>query len=38
MLEAIQKLPNPLVERDADLAEAIAEGDRVGHFVTDAVQ
>jgi integrase len=38
MLEAIKKLPNPLVQGDADLAEAVAEGDRVGHFVTDAVE
>jgi len=38
MLEVVEKLPNPLVQRDADLAEAVAEGDRVGHFVTDAVE
>jgi hypothetical protein len=33
MLEAIEKLPNPLAERGADLAEAVAEDDRLGHFV-----
>jgi len=38
MLEAIEKLPNPLVQGGADLAEAVAEGDRVGHFVTETVE
>jgi integrase len=38
MLEAIEKLPNPLVRGGADWAEAVAEGDRLGHFVTKAVE
>jgi integrase len=38
MLEAIEKLPNPLVQGGADLAEAVAEGDRLGHFVTKTVE
>ena len=38
MLEAIEKLPNPLVQGGADLAEAVAEGNRVGHFVTETVE
>jgi integrase len=37
MLEAIEKLPNPLVQGGADLAEVVAEDDRPGHFVTEAV-
>jgi len=36
MLEAIEKLPNPLV--GADLVEAVAEDDRLGHFVTEAAE
>jgi hypothetical protein len=36
MLEAIEKLPNPLV--GADLVEAVAEDNRRGHFVTEAAE
>jgi integrase len=38
MLEAIEKLPNPLVQGGADLAEGVAEDDRPGHLVTGAVE
>jgi integrase len=38
MLEAIETLPNPLVQEGADMAKAVAEGDRLGHFVTEAVE
>jgi integrase len=38
MLEAIEKLPNPLVQGSADLIKAVAEDDRPGHFVTEAVE
>src|ERR1700730_15582403 len=37
MLEAVEKLPNPLVQGGADLVEAVAEDDRPGHFITEAV-
>jgi hypothetical protein len=36
MLEAIEKLPNPLVQGDADFVEAVA--DRPGHVVAEAVE
>jgi hypothetical protein len=36
MLEAIEKLPNPLVQRDADFVEAVA--DRPLHVVAEAVE
>ena len=38
MLEAIEKLPNPLVQGSADLVEAVAEDDRPEHFVAEAVE
>jgi hypothetical protein len=38
MLEAIEKLPNPLVQGGADFVEAVAEDDRPAHFVTEAVE
>jgi integrase len=38
MLEAIERLPNPLIHGGADLVEAVAGGDRLGHFVTKAVE
>jgi integrase len=38
ILEAIEKLPNPLVQGGADLVEAVAEDDRPGHLITEAVE
>jgi integrase len=38
MLEAIEKLPNPLVQGDADFVEAVAEDQGPAHFVTEAVE
>jgi hypothetical protein len=36
MLEAIEKLPNPLVQGDGDFVEAVA--DRPGHVVAQGVE
>ena len=38
MLEAAETLPNPLVQGAADMAKAVAEGDKLDHFVTEAVE
>jgi integrase len=38
MLEAIEKLPNPLAQGGADLVEAVAEADRPSYFVTQAAE
>jgi len=38
MLEATETLPNPLVQGAADMAKAVAEGDKLDHFVTEAVE
>jgi hypothetical protein len=38
MLEAIEELPNPLVQGGADLVEAVAEDDRPRHFAAEAVE
>jgi len=38
MLEAIEKLPNPLVQGGADLADAVAERDRFSHLVAESVK
>jgi len=37
VLDAIEKLPNPLAQGGADLAEAVAEDGILDHFVIEAV-